>query len=562
MANSEVALVFPSAILERWRRWDSGSRQRVSEYWRGIAAQDPLFRRVFMCVELVFGDGTVLRIARETLTTTSAIDGTVYTWLQGLIEEPSLEHGIQIGQSQSAAARGVSFTLPTSLVNLDINAILLRGGMLAGIGEVSLQRRGDDYDRRLVLMRGDMSGGVSFGAAGESLTVQLVDPRETSSLKIPKYTTTTTRWPLAQSSAVGLRYPLILNGFPKVPCLRVLNSHGVTGLYYLVCGDGRDLQIDAVYVNAVLAAGVYAPATEFDTRDAMGASVKVVNFSASAGPWVENDVVYADVSRRTTTPALSAIAIVRRLLQGYTSLGDLGLNQDLFSVADARMPGNAPTVLINGSGEQAVDVLDWIEGTFLPSFPMIHMIYEGRGIGPVIVDRRTGPDGAGVDGHLTGGALPLLERVSGPDEAPKSQLYNEFEIRYAQNLQDDTWGGVVLRSPANSQACLLSQQMTSGRRFKGTIDSPFIQSKTLADYMIDWMVAHLTLPWYDVTWTCVPSVLTRYRPGMNVRYTDPKFAAFTDADATILGFTYGRERSEITIRIWHPAWRQLLLGTV
>lgn len=556
---TESAIVFTSPILERWRRWDMGARQRVNEFWLGVASTDPMFERVVMCIELVFGGDVVVRIASRPITTISSIDGTRYFWKLGLMEEPDIEHLIEIG-NPAAQARSMTVTVPTSV--LDVSGVLERGGMLAGIAEVSLARDGDDYDNRLVLLRGDMSGGVDFGAVGESLQVQIVDPRETQALKIPRFSVTSDRWSLAQDSAVGIRYPVILNGYPKVPCLRVLDDHGVTGLKYLVCGAGRELQIDATYVNGDVAAGVYLPATETNDRDAAGTPCKTIDFTASAGPWEDNDSVYADVSLRTGEKPLSVTRILHELLQGYTGLGNLGLNPDLFSAADVRMPGVAPLVLINASGEEAVDVLEWIEGTFLTSFPMVNLLYEGRGLGPVVVDRRVGPAGEGISGRLVGGQLPLLERASGPTETPKSKIYNEFELRYGANLQNDTYDGVVQRTSANSRACELSERMTGGRRPMTTIDSPYIHTDSLANWVIDWLVAHFALPSYDVVWRCLPSIITRYRPGMNVLYTDSNFRVFSACPATITGITYSRGESKISLRVWHPAWRQLLLGSV
>lgn len=557
--GSETSLVFTSAVLERWRRWDGGSRQRVNAYWRTVSNQDPFFRNVFMCIELVFGGDVVVRLAHAPLKTISSLDGATYMWQQGLVEEPEIEHAIEVGQ-QAAAARTLTVKVPASVVKA--SDIIARGGMLAGVAEVSLQKAGGDYEMRYVLMRGDMTGGVTFGVNGEELSVQIADPRETQSLKVPKYSVATDRWPLAQDSAIGARYPLVINGYPKVPCKRVLDDHGTTGLKYLVCAPGRDLQIDAVYVNGDAAAGVYLPATETDDRDALGTACKTINFSSSAGPWEDNDAVYADVSPKSTTTKLSLVRVIQKLLEGYTALGRIGLNPDLFSFADVRMPGTPPKVLVNSSGEDAIDVLDFVESTLLASFPMVHMLYEGRGIGPVIIDRRVGPDNELIAGSLVARKYPLIERLTGYTETPKASIYNEFELRYSYNAQDNTYGGIVQRNPENSVACRLSERMAGGRRVASTIDSPFIHSELLANYVIDWQVAHLSLPSYAVQWSCLPAVLTRYRPGMNVRYSDPEFPAFTNTVATVTGFGLVRGESTLTLRVWHPMWEQLLLGSV
>ena len=70
-------LLAPSLVTEQWRRWDAGSGQRSSSYWQGIAEADPTFRRVVLTVELVFGDGTTLTLARTPITTRSGRSDTV-----------------------------------------------------------------------------------------------------------------------------------------------------------------------------------------------------------------------------------------------------------------------------------------------------------------------------------------------------------------------------------------------------------------------------------------------------------------------------------------------------
>lgn len=553
MARSEAALVYVNPALDRWRVRDFGAYRRVNDHWRTIAERDPEFKTVVMCIELVFGGDVVFRIAREPISTYSSLDGTIFEWSQGLVEEPDIEMSIQFGQ-QAASARSINLTLPSTVVGA--SNILARGGILAGIAEVSLTRDGDDYDQRLVLLRGDMAGGVTFGADGEALNVEISDPRLTASLKLPKYSVVLEAFPGALDSSIGGRYPVVINGYTRAPCLRV------GAVRFLACAPGRDLEIVEVYVNGEVAAGIYVPWTEDDVRDDLGRPVKVVNFSGAIGPLLDTDSVYVELRAKTATRKISPVEIVQTILQGFTSLGQLGLNLELFSEAAIRYRGAPPSVLINASGAETVDCVDWVENTFLPSFPMIHMSYQGRGLGPVIIDRRPGADGDGIQGTFTGAQWPLIERLSGFDETPKAALYNVFEVRYAFNAMDNTYGGVVSRSPSNSRACGLCQSMIGGTRVFDTIDSPFITTKRQADDVIDWLVAHYAVPAYDVEWAVPASMIVRLRPGQNILYTDDKIAAFSNCRATILGFGYSRSsrKSSIHLRVWHPKWDQLLLG--
>jgi hypothetical protein len=546
-------MVFTTPALERWKRWGVGPRQRMNACWQAVCDRDPTFKSVYMCVELVFGGDVVVRFARGPIKTTSSLDGTVYEYQQGFIEEPDIDHVLDLG-SNSASARSLTFTLPAFVVRP--SEILLRGGMLAGVGEISLQVDGGDYELRYVLLRGDMTGGVAMGADGEGVHVQLSDPRATQSLQVPETAVDLDRWPLTLEAAVGTRYPLIFNGYPYVPCQRVLNDFGATGLKFLACAPGKDLQVNAVYVTA----GAFLP-TEVDDIDGKGTPCKTLDFSASAGPWIDTDTVYANLYRLATTPAMSVVQIVRKLLEGYTSLGRLGLNPDLFSLADVSMPAYPPSVLINASGEDAVSVQDFVESTLLASFPMIFMTYAGQGLGPVVVDRRPFPDRGNIHGKLVGKQFPLVQRLVWGNETDKESLCNSFELRYGFNALDNTFEKIIRRDASNSAACRLSEQMVGETRPATAIESPYIHDDVLANYVIDWLVAHRTLPAYYVEWSCLPAVLLRYQLGMNVRYMDPDIAAFADCTATITRLCYSRGEPVIGLTVWHPAWNLLLLGS-
>ena len=527
-------LLAPSLVTEQWRRWDAGSGQRSSSYWQGIAEADPTFRRVVLTVELVFGDGTTLTLARTPITTTSGRSDTVYQWEQGLIEEPEIAVGVRLG-SQAASARTVALSLAADLV--DISQVILNGGLLAGVGEICLQVDGGDYDQRLVLLRGEITGGVAFGTQLERLQLSLSDARLTTSLLIPQVVLDTTRWATAQDDAVGLRYPLVFNGYPYVPAIRI--DPGASFPSYLLCEGGRDLDIAALYQN-----GAAAPAaTETESADALGTPVLLAVFTA--GTWAENDAVYADLQLASGQTSLSVVQCLERLLRSYTSLGISGLNPDLFGFADAAMPGYAPKVLINASGDQTVNVLDFVESTLLASFPMIHMVYEGRGLGPVVLDQR-----AEAVAMLTGG-IDLIERTSLYTEVPRSELKTSYALRYNYNAQDNTWGSAISRDADSDGACQKIRTLLGGDQPFDPIDTPFVFSAPLAGYILDWLVDHYSRVAYEVEWTVLPATLLRLRVGANVTYTDANFACFTSSKATVIGLTWALHgKSSVVLRIW------------
>lgn len=526
-------LIQESKLNAAWKRWDSGSRQRYSSFWQDLADVDPLMKRVYMTVELVFGDGTVLRLARAPIVTTSGLSGESYQWEQGLIEEPSLTSGFDLG-SQAASARSMSLSLPAGLV--DVSQIILNGGILAGVGEVSLQINGGDYDTRYVLLRGDISGGVSFGKPNELLQVQITDARLTSSLLVPQTVLDTTRWADAQEDAIGLRYPMVINGYPYVPAIRVASASPHPT--YLLCEGGRDLDIAALYQN-----GTAAPAaTETESADALGEPVLLAVFTA--GTWGDSDSVYADLQLASGFSPKSLIQCIEYLLRGYTSLGLGCLNPDLFGFADAAMPGYAPKVLINASGEQTVQVLDFVESTLLGSFPMVHMVYQGRGLGPVVVDHR------GKAGAVLTGGIDLVERISLYNEVEKANLYTSYSLRYNYSAQDNSWGSVAVRDASTDGVCQKMRLLIGGERPKDPIDTPFVFSAPLATYILDWQVDHYSRVSYEVEWTILPGTYFRLRLGMNVTYTDPDFACFTTCKATVMGLTWSRGKPSVRLRIW------------
>jgi hypothetical protein len=541
------------AVPAHWLRSDAGNQQVYNAFWHDLGELDPMLRRARICIEILLGGDQILRVtaAPGGLRAPNTADGATgeFAYEPLLAEEPVIEGVTGIGQQQ-ASARSLAIRLPAERVRPD--AILARGRTLTGIAEVSLQVDGREYAYRYVLMRGIISG-ARFGEPGEDVELEIVDARETESVLIPEVPVDTTRWPLAQDSAIGERYPLIFNGYAKIPGIRVRDDHGGTGLYFLIA-DGHGWSLTTAYANGVAVAGGYAPATLLATLDALGRAVTVIDATLSAGPWADQDVVHATLTRSglDQTP----IDILDTILRGYTRLGSLGVNAELMAQASIALQGiAAPSVIVNASGGNTARALDWLEGGLLGAFPMIHLIFEGRGIGPIVIDRRTGP----VIGNLIKGEYPLFERLTTYEESGGGQIFTEFEVRGGFDTILAQYTAIARRDPTNSPTCAYAQDVAGGRRPMSPIESPYLSAEN-AEAVVDWLVAHYALPSYYVEWSVAPAAILRYRRGSNVEYSDP-LAGFSECRATVERTRWDREEGCVLgLRVWHPYWSSRALG--
>lgn len=530
----------------QWTRWSQGVSW-LDTTWANLVETDPTLSRAHMVLDLQVGGRRAL-LSSQPCQATSGSEGRRYEYIPGLLEEPTIETVCELGK-QRAESRSVDFRLMAD--PLSLSGLLKEGRILAGEGELSLILDGGDHDRRIPLIRGEVAGGVDFEHDRRQVRLQLSEARQTGAPKVPRTTVDTERWPLAADSALGERYPLTINGYPKIPALRVRDDHGATGLYYLVASPPDGLTVSAVYVNGELkssgGASAYEPFTATTARDALGTNSTIINFSASAGPWDDGDTVYVDVTAAST---LGPVKALEHLLARYTAYGRLGLDLASFGIARSRCVGSAPKILINASGDEGVSVLEYVEGTFLQSLPMLHLVQSGSGLGCVCIDRRNRP-GVAPDLILTGRAWPLLDRESDYQESSKDGRYNSFELRYGRNLMDDAWGGSLKADPSTSAACKLGERYDGGVRAM-SLDSEIIQSAPLAQYVLGWLVAHNTLPRYKVSWSIPPSAALRIRPGMTVRYTDPDDSGWTNANGYVSRVSFERPVSHVELTLWHP----------
>jgi len=541
MASEELTRT--TEAESRWRRWDFGPARGLNSYWRARIDEDPMGRNTVVTAEVTFGD-VQLYVAERPLTTTSGHDGTVYTYL------PLLDGGFELSLTYEpgtpgAQARSFTVRIPSDLVQPQ--RVVRRGRPLAGRVELSLQYDGGDHDQRIVVMRGVMEDGVDGGPeAGGVLTAAVSDPKVVGDLSLAPWTTSSESWPDIPDQGVGFRYPIAVNRAVYIEALPVDDGTTSTFAQFLFAyGHGWTVDLNSG-VRIDNTARIYThPEYAWEvneTTDALGVPVSLIKFTGTH-TWAFTETVQVIATGGVFADNL--IDSIRYLVEGFSSLGRAGISRWLFAEARARLGDLDYRVLANASGEEdAAHTLEFIEGQLLTSAPMVSMVYDVDGYGPVVTDQRDRLVGA----ELVAGQWPLTGRSATWRELPQSECYNSFTVRYNYIVPDGNFNGVVTRTPSNNVLCQVSADLL-GARQHDPIDSYEIDRDEDADYLVDWLVEHLALPPYDVEYPAVPWLLLYLRRGDNVLLTDDWFG-WVDQRATVLGFTYRRSSLMLKLRVW------------
>jgi len=532
-----VSLYTEHAAFARWRTGRFGGRGMVSTYWQDVLRRDPELRSLAVCVELVFGGDSVVRVASRTVNTTSKLTGERQQWVGLLNDAITITLEYQLG-NPSSNAKTLQVTLPNELV--DCAGLIKVGRMLAGIAEVSLNVDGGDHDQRLVLIRGDIDGGVQFGALRELVSCSVTDPSSSSDVQLPPYVLTTERFPALPVDTAGQRIPVVLPQFAAIPALLVVSS--TTTPKYAVCHD--HLTIDTVYVDgtAYASSSTIYPWSQAHEVDELGEPYTRLDFTGGTAGFSGDEAVYVAVSGGPSNGVPTNIA--RELVQRYTVLGRAGANAGLFAEAEAKLGGSMTArCAANASGASNTTTLAFIEGELLASFPMVSMVWEGGGYGPIVTDRR-GPPVA----ELTVGQWPLLNRATLVTESAKADLYNTFTLQYGYDPLTDTYTGVAQRSPTNSTLCAVSRAMV-GDRQADVVESLWITEQAVAEAVVDWLVEHTSLPSYRVDYTTSTWVLLHLQRGDTVLLNDPEFG-WSKQRATVESITYTPASCVLGLRVW------------
>lgn len=551
MAGDPARIQITPAI-RRWAALGWQQQQgRLTAYWRSVLDRDPLLLDAVMVIEMVFGGysggGTVVRVATVPVRSVSMITGNRHDAQPKLMDEPELSMTYTMGQG-SSAARSLALSLDPALINPV--ALISRGLPLAGVAEVSLEHLdsngGSDHDRRLVLLRGDIDGSVRFGASTgpnrEVMEVEIVDPRTSVSTKLPPWVLDAERFSAIHPSAVGARIPLVYNSFPGIPAQRITST--ITGTNRFLYAYGAGYGTPTVMVNGVVVLTgdlVYGWTAE-EGNDAFGEGYSYIQFTVAATTWEDSDSVNVTTTR---ADGLGIVEIIRTVLEQHSALGIDGTSASLFAEAAARFPlVSEPQVLINGaSGASAATCLEWIEGGYLTALPMLSMVWEGGAYGPILTDHRLSPIA-----NWVAGALPLIDRISLAEETAKSEIQNDFVLRYGYNAIEDIYSKVATRNATNSDVCAYSQELF-GRIDSDPIEAPYFADDSLAEYVLDWLVEHRSVPSYLVQYEASASVIVEYRRGDTISLTDPELG-FSKTSATIEAISYRRGRVQITLRVW------------
>lgn len=550
---------FQIGLAPVYRIWSEGDRfrqlGRIHSIWKSIIDNDNILREVKMIIDIRIGTesgGKQIRISCQPvdlIKTLGTSDTESFSAIPLMEQEPEISNVYQCGNATSSA-RSLSLTINPSLI--DPVSLIQKGLFLCGFAEVSLAVDGLEWAHRHVIIRGDLSGGVSFGGRRDdgtfsTMDFEVVDPRESVSSRLPNWTLDIGRFTNLFTGSLGQVYPIIVNGYPYVPTVRRTSNDRGNNSFILAHGASASISLLETFVNGtlVLTGDPNYPHNLSEDKDNFGVDYSEVEFTSPMGTeWADSDSVYCGIEK--TDQNFSIISAIQYILESYTSFGIHGLEPVLFSDAQAKIPSGIgkPMICINGSGggSQAT-AISYIESTYLSSYPMVSMIWEKGGYGPVITDFRSPAQTKFVSGQH-----PLFDRASLVQESDKGQICNEFILRYNYNAMLDQFESVMVRSPNNSTICQYSRKMF-GYRSGNDIESNTIFDDATANYVLNWMVAHKSLPSYYVEYEGSPTLFFKMRRGDTIELTDPEFG-WDEERATIEKLTYRSGRTLIGFRVW------------
>lgn len=531
------------------------SDARLTQAWRDQLAKDINLAKAHIVVELVFGSGDRYRAATGLL---ESIDpaGDQRFVRPVLLEEPEVSNDYDVGSSGSSRSIGVS--VPGWAIDPD--RLLKLGLPLSGFGEVSLLVDGMPWDKRRLILRGDMSGGISFGGtrAGGSLRwapdvragcdtepveLELQDPRESGDAAFPAFIADEDAWANIHDSAVGRVYPVVWGRF-VTEGVRIDAS---TTSPEFVVAYGHGWSVNELRQNdALISPG---DATVSEVKDANGVPVTTVKISPVAAPpvtipWEDGDKLYADIEPNSGEGNVSITDVIRDAITLYTVGGASMVNEQL--LADAEVKLNALKVSV--AADEQVTAISWIEDGLLDELPMVSMIWDAGRYGPVVTDWRTEPRAS-----LEVGTQLLRFRTSSVTESPKGDVFNSFTIRYGYNTRLDEFTKVVEATPDTDGVLAVSRD-ACGLRPHPVIESVTIRQDLVAGYLLDWMVSHLSLPTYFVEYVGAAALFLTLRRGDTVLLTDEDLR-WREARATVETISYRRGMTTLGLRVWQSRYR-------
>lgn len=529
------------------RNWRDGSSRVWGAAWRAEEERDPKLQGVHWCLDLRLGS-THIRVASGPVRLLEASTGQSRAYRPTLADDLEVEESYEPGSA--AGGRSVSIAVP----NREVDAIgqVRAGFMLAGEAEIFLARDGGTYEDRLVVMDGDVTGGVSFGTGdGSMVRTKVSDPRGSVAMPITPYVIEPNRFPAAATSAYGARFPFVFGDQDGLSASLVEYDGVALSARALVSVPIGGAAVSAVYVGGTeYASGdaAYAWASGVFV-DALGDAYLGVEFSGSHA-WTGEESVTVDVSGCTETYLHQCI---RYLLEGYTTLGRRRINYDLIGDLLTRLGAVDARLYANGSGSgTAATATSLIEGRLLESFPMVSMVTTDGRYGPVVTDARAPTRASLVRG------IHLLNREAEIQESDKANLYNSFTLLYKYDPVADAYDAVATRTPTSSDICSRSA-VEIGLRADQPIEAPEIEDPDVAGYVVDWLVYHKSMPSYYLEYSIPLAYLLRLRLGMNVALTDDQLS-LDGVTAVVARRVIRRHVGVVGLRIYWPSLAGVGLG--
>jgi len=532
----------------------------INSYWATLINSDPYLKESFTTIDLVFGNGKKVSFSTNNLECSDDNDNK-YIYEPFLQEEITISSSYKFGGGQ-ASQRVLSLSIDGRKV--DALSIILNGDFLSGIGEICIQNNNGDFESRYVILRGEMRGSINFGVKDELIQLEVGDPDLRINKTIPEFLITKEDFYALPDNNTGLRFPVVFdNCYAGVSTIRT--SEYEWGPTFIIA-YGHDITVIEVYLNGILVpnndqargweilyeitdSGIPYTAIDFVFANGQIITQNMSNglpFSTSVDipPWDNSDSVYVRTESKSGKNR-SIIDLIRNLLRNNIVYGANLIDEKLFGKSEGKVPFLFGQVIINGSSSSTVTTaLEYVESAICPSFPMISMVYSGSGIGCVVTDRRSNV----FFGTFIVGQELIFDRITGIQETPKEEIYNSFTLRYGYNSLSDTYEKSVTRNKSNSYVCEISENRT-GKRDYDQIDSILIFDDSTANYVIEWLSAHFSLPSYYIEYLAIPSLFFKLNLGDNIKITDNELG-FIEEVGTIEKLEYTKGSLTIGIRFW------------
>lgn len=526
----------------------------INAFWNSHISSDPFLRQVYMTIDLVFGDGSRYSYATDLVTVTNS-NGYIIAYEPALQSEPVITTTYSLGEGQPSQR---NFTVTLDGRKINALEIIKSGNFISGIAEVCLQVQSGTYENRLILMRGETSSSINFGVKEEMIELQISDIDLSRDRIIPEQIITDTDFTALPSGYKGQRYPIIKDNCNcGVPCIRTSEfEYGTT----FIIGIGHNIGVREILLN-----GISTPANDMQRGWSVIQEISqsgipytglefvfptetvenIFGDYQSAGvAWSSSDTVYARTYSLNGNNR-SILQLIMELIIEHTNLGVDIVDFDLFSKSQSKTPFLKAEFLINASGSQdSTKAIEYIQSTVCQSFPMISLVYSATGIGAVITDRRL----SRLAQHFIVGNSDILDRSTGITEKSKSELYNSFTLRYSYDAANDSYRKTIFRNSTNSLLCEVSENRI-GKKDHEVIDSVIVQDDSTAEYIIEWMTDHYSLPSYYIEYECLPNILFKLKIGDNISITDDELG-FVKEIATIEKLEYSKGKVTLGLRFW------------